>query len=583
MELLFTSDALRPTSRLALAASCALVLAACGGGGGGGGSTPGFSELVAPEVEPNNTAANAVELLVGQPGQGSLATPGDVDWWRIELARDELVQLEVFAVRADQVRWDDPSVKSIARVEVFHPDATTIWRAHDFQSNAPAGSPSFGHKPQDLDFSFLRAPLDGTYFVRLRPIAATPAGGGYVLRFRKAFFGAATRELESLGVIGLNDTAATAQPISPGALFGAQSVGDIDVYSFQVTSPVLASFDLHAERGGMLGGASDYLDMSLRLLDSDGSTELFCADNTHFADPRLEYAFATPGTYYVEVAQARGAVSGEYMLVHSLQPRSAAVFEVESNDSAVQAQAVALGVWLQGAVARGDEDWFTFVVDAGDMLEVQVLDGANADDLSGVAVPGLVRSDGTTALQGGGDWTGRRLSAIVPSGGPYYLQMTHDGEPSSYRFRIRVVRSATMELEPNDQAALAQVLALGGRYCGLLDDAADRDWYRVDAEAGKLVVLQCYAGWAINGGSGERGSWGSSVSPSLILYDDSPVPVELAESTVDVQFCSTEGIVELEPAAALAFISPVSATYYVRVHDSQSRASIDHAYVIERR
>lgn len=572
----------RRIQRAALAVCCSVALAACGGGGGGG-STPVSADLVAPEVEPNDTAAGAVALLVGQPGQGSLVTTGDVDWWRIELARDELVQLEVFAVRTDQGSWDSATVKSIPRVEVFHPDASTVWRAHDFQSGASSGAPSFGHKPQDLDFSFLRAPLDGVYFVRLRPLAATPAGGAYVLRFRKAAFGSAWRELENLGVTGVNDTVATAQPLAPGALFGAQSAGDIDVYSFQVASPVLVSFDLHAERGGMLGGAGDYLDMALRLIDSDGTSELFCTDNTHFSDPRLEYAFAAPGTYYLEVAQARGAVSGEYMLVHAVQPRSAAAFEVESNDTPPQSHSVVLGAWTEGAVAPGDEDWFSFAANAGDMLEVQVLDGANTDDLTGVAVAGLVRPDGSTSLQGGGAWTGRKLNAIVGESGSHFLHMTHDGEPASYRFRIRVVRSGAIEVEPNDQPAQAPLLGVAQRFCGLLVDSSDRDWFRVDAQAGKLVVLQCYAGWAVNGGSGERGSWGSSVAPSLLLHDDSPVPVELVESTTEVVFCAPEGIVEFEPAVSLAFISAADATYYLQVKDAQSRASSDHAYVIERR
>jgi len=569
----------RPTQALALAA--ALALGACGGGGSAGG--PGSAELVVPESEPNDTPAGAVEVLVGQPGQGSLAVAGDVDWWRVELARDELVQLEVFAVRADQGTWDDAAVKAIANVEVFHPDAATLWRAHDYQPGAAAGAPSFAHKPQDLDFSFLRAPTDGSYFIRIRPIASAPRGGDYILRLRKAAFGPALREFENPGASGVNDTVATAQSITPGAVFGGQSSGDVDVFSFQVSAPSLVSFDLHAERGGMLGGAGDYLDLALRLIDSDGVSELSCSDNVHFDDPRLEHAFAAPGTYYLEVAQPRGAVSGEYMLVYAAQPRSAAVVEVEGNDAPAQANSVALGAWVEGAVAPGDEDWFSFVAAAGDMLEVQVLDGANADDRSGLAAPGLVRPDGVTALQAGGSWAGRRLSALVAESGAHFLHMTHDGSAATYRFRVRVVRASSFEIEPNDQPAQAPLLAVGARFAGALIDSADRDWYRIDAQAGKLVILQCYGGWAVNGGSGERGAWGSSVAPLLIVHDDAQVPVELYVSSAEVRFAATEAIAEFEPAVTLAFISPIDATYYLSVEDAQSRASGDHHYVIERR
>ncbi len=558
---------------------------ACGGGGGGG-SSGGSPEFVVLEAEPNDTPAGAVELLVGQPGQGSLAQPGDVDWWRIELARDELVQLEVFATRADQPNWDDASpgsVPSIPRIDVFLPDAATLWRTHDFQSGAAQGAPSFEHRPQDFDFSFLRAPADGVYFVSIRPIAGTPSGGAYILRARKAAFGAAQRELENAGVSGVNDTPASAQPLQPGALFGAQSSADLDLYSFQISAPTLVSFDLHAERGGMAGGAGDYLDLALRLIGTDGATELACSDNVHFNDPRLERSLSVPGTYFLEVSQARGSTTGEYMLVHARQPIAAGVVELEANNSPAQAQSIALGAWIEGALAPGDDDWFGINVTAGDMLEVQVLDGSNSDDRSGVAVPGLVRPDGVTALQAGGAWSGRKLSGVIGESGVHFVQMTHDGAPASYRFRARVVRASSFESEPNNSPAQAPTLASGQRYAGALVDATDRDWYRIDAEAGKLVVLQCYGGWAINGGSGERGSWGSSVAPYLILHDDAPTPNELNQSTTDVEFCTTEGIAELEPAVALAFISPVNATFYLSVQDAQSRESIDHLYVIERR
>ncbi len=570
--------------RSALLGACALAVAACGGGGsGGGGGGGGFSELVAPETEPNNTSAGATALLVGQPGQGSLATVGDVDWWKLELARAELLQVELFATRADHVHWDDSSVSAVARIDVFHPDAQTIWRTHDYVVGSGAGTPSFGHQPQDMDISFLRVPSDGTYFVRVQRAGGAGPGAGYILRARKAAFGTVSLEAENLGITGVNDTAATAQPLAPGVLFGAQSPADIDVVSFQVAAPSLVSFDLHAERGGMHGGAGDYLDMGLRLLDTDGATLLQSADNVHFSDPRLEFAFTAAGTYYLEIAQARGAESGEYMLLYAAQPRGALVAESEPNESPAQASVLPLSTWVEGAVAPGDEDYFGFTVNAGDMFEVQVLDGLNADDRTGIVAPGFLMPDGVTPLQGSGAWHGRRLTAIAREGGLYYLQVTHDGSPATYRARVRVVRSGAFESEPNELPNQAPTLAQGQRIAGLLVDSGDTDLVRIDAEAGKLVVLQCYGGWARNGGSGERGAWGSSVAPLLTLLDDAPTPNEIAESGAEVSFCSTEGIVEHEPATALAFISATSATYYVRVHDAQSRHSIDHAYVLERR
>jgi hypothetical protein len=573
-----------PSVRPALAASLAFLAGACGGGGSsGGGGGGGLSEIVAPEAEPNDTAGGATALLVGQPGQGSLSASGDVDWWRLELARGELLQLEVFAARFDHFTWDDPAVSGVVRVDVFHPDAQTTWRTHDLLPSATAGSPSFGHQPQDMDISFLRVPSDGTYFVRLQRAGGAGLGGGYVLRARKAAFGTAVVEVENLGVTGVNDTFATAQPVTPGALFGAQSPGDVDFVSFQVGAPSLVSFDLHAERGGMNGGAADYLDMGLRLFDSDGTTLLSCTDNVHFDDPRFEYAFSAPGTYFVEIAQARGAESGEYMLVHGAQPRGALLGESEPNGTPAQAQTLALSTWVEGAVGPGDDDFFAFTVGAGDMFEVQVLDGLNADDRTGVVAPGFLRPDGVTVLQGSGAWHGRRLTGLARESGAHFLQIAHDGTPATYRARLRVVRSGVFESEPNELTSQAPSLAAGSRIAGLLVDSGDSDLVRIDAEAGKLVVLQCYAGWARNGGSGERGAWGSSVAPMLTLLDSATTPNELAASTSEVVYCTTEGIAEYEPAASLAFISPTNATYYLRVEDAQSRFSIDHAYVLERR
>ncbi|MBL8801448.1 MAG: PPC domain-containing protein [Planctomycetes bacterium] len=566
----------------ALALGALLGVTACGGGGGGGG---GSSPLLAiGEAEPNDAPGGANSLLVGQPGEGSLAAAGDIDWWRVELARGEVVQLEIFAARADQGTWDANPTPGIVRVDVFEPDGLTLWRSHDFLPASASGAPSFGHRPQDLDISFLRAPLDGQYLIRLRAIASDPSGGDYIVRLRKAAFGTTALEQENLGVSGVNDTVATAQPLAPGALFGAQSPGDVDVYSIQVAAPALVSFDLHAERGGMLAGAGDYLDMALTLLASDGVTELATSDNTHFADPRFEYALSAAGQYFLRVEQARGAVAGEYMLVHGVTPRGAVLLESLNNDSVANAEPLALGVWIEGSVTRGDEDYFAVALGAGDMFEVHVLDGSNCDDRTGVAVAGLLRPDGVTPLQGGGSWISRKLSAIAPQSGTYFVHMTHDGSLATYRARVRVVRSGSVESEPNDARPQAPLLAPNARVVGAFDtNGSDEDLYRVDLEAGRLYVFQCYAGWATNGGSGERGSWGSTAAVALVVYDDSPALNELATSTMAANFAFTEGIAEFEPAVSLAFVPALTGTYYIAVREAQGRFGPDHLYVLERR
>jgi len=560
------------------------VAVSCGGGGGGGGGAPApFSELVAAEAEPNDTPAGAVSLLVGQPGSGSLTTPGDVDWWRVELARSQVVHLEVFGARFDQTQWDAPQVKSIPKVDVFYPDGTTLWRSHDYVPGSASGSPSFPHKAQDLDFSFLRVPLDGEYLIRVQAIASAGVGGDYVVRFRKTNPGASTLELENLGAIGLNDSASNAQPITPGAMFGALSTGDVDVYSFSVSSPTLVSLDLHAERGGMLGGAGGYVDAQIRLLDVDGVTPLMCSDNVHFADPRLEFSLSTPGVYFAEISQPRVPFSGEYMLAYSTSSSASSLSEVEPNNAPAQAQPLTLGSYVAGAVAPGDADVFAFQATAGDMLEVQVFDGSNAQDRTGFVVPELLRADGITQLPAGGYWSAQKLTAIVSETGTHYLVFTDDGSLATYRARVRVVRSAPFEVEPNNVPAVAGVIAPGGRMCGVISDDRDIDFIRFDAEADKLVVLQCYAGWFINGGSGDRGTWGSAMSPLLKIVDPANTAVVFAEVSGDANFANPEGVAEYEPVVSLAFTPTVTGSYYLSVEDARFAFGPKHVYVVEMR
>jgi hypothetical protein len=78
---------------------------------------------VVPEVEPNNTAATATRVAVGDDVVGRINPANDVDWFAIDLEADTRVSFEVFASRLGS--------PLDSYLELYDVDGTTLLMAND--------------------------------------------------------------------------------------------------------------------------------------------------------------------------------------------------------------------------------------------------------------------------------------------------------------------------------------------------------------------------------------------------------------------------------------------------------------------
>ncbi|HKC25871.1 MAG TPA: DVUA0089 family protein, partial [Thermoanaerobaculia bacterium] len=186
--------------RFVLALACIAELAACGGGGGGG------PPAAIAESELNDSTATADALPVGTPVQGSVATAGDVDFFKVTLPQGSIVKIELFAARADQAGWD--AAGNVPRLSVWDTDANGNAKLleHDFGGNTSDGW-SFG--AHDLDIPMFEVPATGTYFVSVTQDDTSLAGGAYTLRVLYPVVTGKQEEIEPTGSDGGNDTTAT--------------------------------------------------------------------------------------------------------------------------------------------------------------------------------------------------------------------------------------------------------------------------------------------------------------------------------------------------------------------------------------
>ncbi len=236
---------------------------------------------------------------------------------------------------------------------------------------------------------------------------------------------------------------------------------------------------------------------------------------------------ASPDGWRGEIARYRLARSGGMTLreARAALARSKAsrrvtagsavvVAESEPNDVAGQADAAALGDTASGVVTpAGDADYWTFAATAGTWLDIDV----DAAEVGSTLDPTLelLAPDGVTTLAFNDDFDGldSRLRYQIQADGQYYL-VVRDFSNTGGAGHTYVIHFATQapcaavgnEAEPNDDAATAGVLAVGGDGTGVICPAGDLDWWAVAASVGATLEFDV-----------DAAQFGSQLDPVLCL------------------------------------------------------------------
>jgi subtilisin-like proprotein convertase family protein len=244
------------------------------------------------------------------------------------------------------------------------------------------------------------------------------------------------------------NNAATANNITtvPATKHGTIEVaGDVDWFAFPATAG--QTYDITTT----LGTLSDTV---LRLLDTDGQTQITQNDNSNGLASQIHWAASTDGTYYVEVRGA-GSLTGTYTL--GIQ----AANDDHGNSAAEATQIVVPSSTVGEIETPIDQDWFKFSAVANSTYSIDV----NLDTLVDSQLS-LIDSDGTTVLKfddDGGPGYASHIDWTFASSGTFYLEVNGYGSDlGTYHVTISTPGSGAGSSALIEQSAEQGAATAGG-------------------------------------------------------------------------------------------------------------------------
>ncbi len=290
--------------------------------------------------------------------------------------------------------------------------------------------------------------------------------------------------------------------------------GDEDYFRFTADAGQLYQVDV------ALGTLDD---SEIVLLNSDGR-ELESNDD-HGDSPASQVVWAAPdsGDYFVAVTATwgSGTGTGSYTLTVSLSD-----ITDDHTDDINGATAISDGQTIEGVIDyEGDEDYFRFTVEAGQIYQIDVELGTLEDSYLG-----LLNSDGDQFKSNNdhGESKASRITWLAKESGDYYLRVVspnREGGTGSYTLTVALGN-------PTD-------VVVGEAIEGPINFEGDEDYFRFQAKAGQLYMLDV--------------TLGTLSDSSMTLYDASGTRLEDNDDYEDSK------------ASRIFWEAPAAGDYYIEV------------------
>ncbi|MBN2801371.1 MAG: hypothetical protein JXX28_19675 [Deltaproteobacteria bacterium] len=236
--------------------------------------------------------------------------------------------------------------------------------------------------------------------------------------------------------------------------------------------------------------AQNDLGMRLYQLLDDGTLSYRVGASTWSDDELINYRPSAAGTYLVNVFAEHGTAIGTYDLDVKVLGEACVNDSHEPNDSYLQATDLVTGNYADMTLCVGDDDWYTFEAQNGQLITGEISFDHTANDL-GIALYKL-SADGALVWRAGSDtYTDDESFAYRPfEDGTFVMRV--------YRSRGTQLATYTMDFavtgdacdpdqhEPNDGYPGASDVA-NGSYSGQTLCVGDSDWYAIEAHNGQLI------------------------------------------------------------------------------------------------
>ena len=418
--------------------------------------------------------ATAGTVAVGGSVEGRIEPSGDEDWFAVELEADKTYRLDLKGSATSDGTLADPYLRGI----------------HDADGDRIANTTNDGGGVWPNSRVYFTSGEAGTYYV------AAGAGQGHA--------GTYTLSVTETPDDYAAGTDTTGTVVVGGSVEGSiEPPGDEDWFAVVLEAGKSYRFDLKGSRtnDGTLS------DPYLRGIHDAAGERIANTTNNDGGEGRNSRVYFTPAeaaTYYVAAGADRNAYTGTYTL---------SVTEVTDDYAAEPDPATTGTVEVGGSVESsieppGDEDWFKVVLEAGkiyrfDLKGSPTNDGTLSDPyLRGIHDAAGKRIAGTTD-DDGGEGRNSRVYFTPAEAATYYVAAGADRNAYTGTYTLSVTEVDVFPVShtdlPADTTTPGRVL-VGGSATETIGWAGDRDWIRVDLEAGKTYRLDL-KGSATNDGT----------------------------------------------------------------------------------
>lgn len=253
--------------------------------------------------------------------------------------------------------------------------------------------------------------------------------------------------------------------------------GDVDWYRLDARAGNIYRIALN---GGQDGG--QLRDPFLRVVGADGA-ELAINDDWEGLNSFVEFTPAQNGAVFVVAGAYADAYAGTYTLsVESArQPRDSIGANTRTNGR------INIGASVTDTIDyQGDRDWRRVRLTAGQTYRF-ALNAAEGENPLGDPLLRLYDSAGTelAADDDGGGNLNSLLEFTAPTTGNYFIEAAAFADYSTGAYTLRALAGDI----PGDASTDATLSAEGDYREGIINPANDRDWYRVDLEAGQSLRI----------------------------------------------------------------------------------------------